>query len=163
MSISIALWSAVGSAESAMPRIIPLLEQKVALFSSPRVTAGGLGGGLGLEALWARKYALELQADLLWAMGNAGLLQASGGIQRDGFYQPGVRVTWSMLVGDRIETLFDDGRRPARPSWAIGPRIIPLRFGSDAAFASALECGIGTDFQRGLFFELSVLKAGGRW
>jgi hypothetical protein len=157
-AVTAASWAA-----EAKPQLMPFLEQKTALFSSPWVTTGGLGGGLGVQALWRRRYSAELQADLLWALGNVLLLQSSVGFQRDGYYQPGVRLTYSVLIGDRLEALYDDGRRPARPSWAIGPRLVPLRFGSDRAFASALEMGLGTDFARGLLFEVALLKAGGTW
>ncbi len=151
------------SAAEAELQLVPFIEQKTALFSSRWVTTGGLGGGLGVQGLWDRRYSAELQADLLWALGNVLLLQSSVGLQRDGYYQPGARIVCSVLIGDRLEALYDDGRRPARPSWAIGPRLVPLRFGSDRAFASALEVGLGTDFGSGLLLEVALLKAGGRW
>jgi hypothetical protein len=138
------------------------LEQRTAFLSSHTITIGGVGGGLGGEILYRKHYALELHTDIFWALGNTYALGAAVGIQRDGRWQPGVRATASLLLGDRIEMLQDDGRRPPRPNWAMGIRLVPLRFAGDAGFASALEIGIGSDFS-GLFIDLIVLKAGARF
>ena len=150
------------AAESELAWAI-FLEQRAVILSSPWVTIGGIGGGIGIEVVWRNHYAAELSADVLFSMGNAVSTQLAIGLQDDGFWQPGFRATGSLLVGDRIEVLRDDGSRPPRPNWALGGRVMPLRFAGKTAFASALEVGAGSDMAGGLFFELTVLKAGAQW
>ena len=139
------------------------LEQRVVMLMSPWVTIGGYGGGIGLETVWRDHFVAELHADALFAMGRTYAAHVALGVQRAGFWQPGVKAAFSLLLGDRLELLRDDGRRPPVPNWSLGLRVLPLRFAGDAFFASAAEIGVGTDLAKGLLIELSVLKAGARW
>jgi hypothetical protein len=96
--------------------VTPFIEQRIALFMSPRVSIGGFGGGIGVEDVWNHHWVAEAHVNMLWGIGNVVSTHLAAGIQDSGFWQPGVRVTLGAFWGDRIEMLFDDGRRPSVPS-----------------------------------------------
>lgn len=105
--------------------ITPFVQQGAMALLSEEVTAGGLGGGLGAQASWRSRYVAQLDASVLWAAGNTVVTRVAVGYQRDGRWSPVAWGTFNVLWGDRIERVSEDGRRPPRPSWAVGGRSRP--------------------------------------
>jgi hypothetical protein len=140
--------------------LTPVLMQDVVLFLSDEVTSGGVGGGVGVQLLYRQTYLAQLDVAVLWSLGNATATRLAIGVQRHGQWTPAGWLTLGALWGDRLEFLSGDGRRPAIPSWSLGIRGSPLRFTSALGVISALEPGIGTDLNGGLWLELTVLQAG---
>jgi hypothetical protein len=143
--------------------ITSFVQQGAMALLSETVTAGGLGGGLGAQASWRRQYVAQADATVLWAAGNTVATRVAVGYQRDGLWAPAAWATLSVLWGDRIEKLSDDGRRPPRPSWAVGGRISPLRFVGPVGLLSAVEAGVAVAPRGGIWVELMLLQAGVRW
>lgn len=137
----------------------PLLVQNALLFISDDVTAGGAGGGVGLQVLYRDRYLAQADLSMLWALGNPLATRLALGAQRKGTYAPAGWVTFGAVWGDRIQTLTGDGSRPAAVSWAIGIRGSPLRFAGEHGAISVLEPGIATDFTGGLWLELTLAQA----
>lgn len=158
----VVLWAAAAQAADTL-EITPTVQQGAAFVLSDEVTGGGLGGGLGVQACWRRHYVAQLDVSVLWGAGNSFVGRVAAGYQRDGRWSPAVWGTVNLLWGDRIERLADDGRRPARPTWATGARISPLRFAGAAGVLSALEPGVALGPGGALWLELMLLHAGARW
>jgi hypothetical protein len=127
------------------------------------VTAGGLGGGFGVELALRQHYLLQVDATWLWGAGNAWATRAAAGYQRRGFWSPALWGTFNILWGDRIERLADDGARAAAPSFALGVRAAAVRFAVASGFVSALESGAALAPTGGVWLELTLLAAGARW
>jgi hypothetical protein len=140
--------------------LTPVILQHALLVRSSHVTAGGVGGGLGLQARYRAIYLAQLDVSALWTLGNPVATRFALGVQRDAAWAPAAFGTINVLWGDRIEFVTGDGRGPARPSWALGVRGCPLRFISAVGQVSLLEPGIATDFQGALWLELSVIQVG---
>jgi hypothetical protein len=143
--------------------VSPLLLQEVALFLSDEVTAGGVGGAVGVQLEYRDVYLAQVDVGLMWTLGNAVATRAAVGVQRPGTWKPAILATFAMLWGDRIEFLTGDGSRPSIPSWSLGVRGAPLRFGTTLGTISALEPGIGSDFAGALWLELTWLQASARF
>ena len=142
----------------------PLIVQNAAVFLSNDVTAGGIGGGAGVQALYANRYLLQLDVAVLWGLGNAFDTRLAAGAQLEvGSWVPAAWIAGGALWGDRLEFLAGSGARPGRPSWTIGLRLSPLRFAARGTAISALEPGIGTDFAGGLGLELNVFQLATRF
>jgi hypothetical protein len=160
-TVAIFLSASVEASEGL--EITPFVQQATMALLSDEVTAGGLGGGLGAQVSWRRRYVAQLDASVLWAAGNSLVTRAAAGYQREGRWSPAAWGTFNALWGDRIERLSDDGRRPPRPSWAVGARISPLRFVGEVGFLSAFEPGVAVAPGGGIWVELTILQAGARW
>jgi hypothetical protein len=132
------------------------------MFLSDGVTAGGVGGGAGIQLVWRRRYVGQADLSALWGIGNTWSSRLAFGVQLGGFWAPALWGTASVLLGDRVEMLAGQGNRPAAPSWGLGLQISPLRFLLDSAFFSALEPSLATDFGGGLLFDLTVVRLGVR-
>jgi hypothetical protein len=147
-------------AESPTLTITPVLLQHANLFLSDRVTAGGIGGGLGVQLGYHTHYVMQADVSALWGFGNIVSTRAAFGAQWHGVWSPAAWLTFGALFGDRLEFLTNDGTRPAIPSWAIGLRASPLRYVSEDGHVSLLEPGLATDLSGGMWIELSVLQVG---
>ena len=143
--------------------LTPVILQNAVYYTSDRVTAGGAGGGLGLEFAWDRRYLAQADVTMLLTFGNAVASRVAFGAQGSGRWAPAAWGTFNALFGDRIEFLTGDGQRPKIPSWAVGVRGSALRFRSEYGFVSIAEAGVGTDFSGGLWLELTILEAGARF
>lgn len=142
--------------------LMPVIVQDTVLFLSDDVTAGGAGGGAGIQVTAERLFVAQLDVSALWMFGNGVSTRLAVGVQRDAAWSPAAWLWWGTLWGERIEFLYDDGRRPSIPSWSIGVRASPLRFSTPLGVLSALEPGIGTDFSSGVWLELNIVQLGVR-
>jgi hypothetical protein len=149
------MWLASGELE-----VMPVIVQDAVLFVSDDVTAGGAGGGLGVQLKARRLFLAQLDVSALWMFGNAVSTRLAVGVQHDGAWSPAGWVTFGTLWGERLEFLHGAGRRPSVPSWSIGIRGSPLRFATPLGVFSALEPGIGTDFASGVWLELGIVQLG---
>jgi hypothetical protein len=139
--------------------ISPLVVQNAALFLSEDVTAGGVGGGGGVQMLYAHRALLQLDVTALWGLGTALFTRVAAGAQLErGSWAPAAWIGASAFWGDRLEFLSGAAERPNRPSWTLGLRLSPLRFATRTTTISALEPGIGSDFVGGLGLELNVFQ-----
>ncbi len=112
------------------------VKQKALYFTSDHVTIAGLGGGLGMQAVWNGWLVSHADVCVLWGNGNVVPVQVAVGVQREGRWSPAAFATFSLLAGQRTETLTRAGERPAVPSWAVGVLLAPLRF--EAAWGTPL-------------------------
>lgn len=165
MSALSALLVALQGSVAAPPvvEVMPLLQQSAVLVAGDDVTAGGVGGGVGVLVVIEGRWLVQADFGALWLMGNAWVVRAAAGVQHDARWCPAAWLTLGTLWGDRIERIGADARRPAIPTWALGVRASPLRFGGPSGVVSALEIGAATDFGGGLWLELTVLQAAARW
>jgi hypothetical protein len=157
-----------GPSRDAPPAANPLvwqglLFQNALLFTSDAVTAGGLGGGLGVQLQYDHNYLVQADISLLSSLGNTVATRLSWGIQRDAVWAPAVWATLGTVWGERMEFLTGDGRRPPIPTWALGLRGSVLRFSHRFGTIQLLELGAGTNFGSGVWFGLTVLEAGMRF
>jgi hypothetical protein len=141
----------------------PLFVQNAVLFTSDRVTAGGAGGGVGLELELDRRFLAQADVEVLLTLGNTVMSRVALGAQRPGTWSPAAFGTFGALFGDRVEFLTGDGRRPPIPTWALGLRVAALRFRLREGTVSLVEAGAGTDFGGGLWLELTIIQAGVRF
>jgi hypothetical protein len=142
---------------------LPLLHQALVFLSSDEVTAGGFGGGAGVQGVWRDRLVVQGDVGVLWGAGNAFVTRLAVGAQRRGRYAPALLATAALLAGRRIEFLDEQGRRPSAPDWAAGLRLAPLRWRGEGAFVSALEAGAALGPAGALWLELGLLTAGVRW
>ncbi len=143
--------------------VMPVFHQGGVLVSGGDVTAGGLGGGLGVQLVVDRRWLAQADVGLLWLMGQAWLARVAVGVQRDAPWSPAGWLTLQTLWGDRVEHIGPDALRPPIPTWGLGLRASLLRFGGASGVVSALELGVATDFAGGLWLEITLLQAGARW
>lgn len=144
--------------------IAPLVAQNAAVFLSDDVTAGGAGGGVGVQLLYARRALLQVDLSALWGLGTALCTRVAAGAQlQQGSWAPAAWISGSTFWGDRLEFLTGSAERPNRPSWTLGLRLSPLRFATSSTTISALEPGIGSDFSGGLGLELNVFQLASRF
>ena len=140
--------------------LMPVVTQDIILFLSDDVTAGGAGGALGVQLTVRRFMLAQLDVGALWAFGNVLSTRLSVGLQREGVWSPAAWLSFGALWGERMEFLQGDGRRPSLPSWSVGVRGSALRFSNGLGVFSALEPGIGTDFDSGIWIELNIVQVG---
>jgi hypothetical protein len=146
-------------AQGAEVVLSPLVVQGAALFLSDEITAGGAGGGVGIQALYRERYLLQMDVSLLWGLGNSFATRLAVGAQHaTGHWTPAAWVSFGALWGDRMEFLTGAGERPAAPAVSLGLRLSPVRIATDGISVSALEPGVGTDFTGGIWLELGVLQ-----
>lgn len=138
--------------------LMPVVVQDVVLFLSDDVTAGGAGGGAGVQLSARRVYVAQLDVSALWMFGNAMSARLAVGLQLPGTWSPAGWLSVGTLWGERMEFLDGAGRRPSIPLWSLGVRGSPLRFAGPLGVFSALEPGIGTDFASGLWLELRIVQ-----
>lgn len=138
--------------------LMPVVVQDVVLYRSDEVSAGGAGGGVGMQLIARELWLAQLDVSALWLLGNAVSTRLALGAQRQGTWSPAAWLSVSVLWGDRLEFLQGDGRRPSIPSWALGLRGSALRFSMPFGVFSALEPGIGTNFASGVWLELSIVQ-----
>jgi hypothetical protein len=105
--------------------LMPVIVQDAVLFLSDDVTAGGAGGGAGVQLTVRRLFLAQLDVSALWMFGNAVSTRLAAGVQRDGTWSPAAWISWGTLWGERMEFLHGDGRRPGIPSWSLGLRVSP--------------------------------------
>ena len=141
----------------------PLFVPNAVLFTSERVTAGGAGGGVGLELALDRRFLVQTDVEILLTLGNTIMSRFAVGAERPGTWSPAAFATFGALFGDRVEFLTGDGRRPSIPTWALGLRAAALRFRLKEGTVSLAEAGVGTDFAGGLWLELTLVQAGVRF
>lgn len=160
---SVTALAATSNVAFASPRrltVTPLVVQHAALFLSDHVTAGGIGGGIGVQLSYENYYVAQLDINALWMLGNALSTRLAIGAQWDATWSPAAWLTTTALFGDRLEFLTTDGQRPAVPSCAVGVRVSPLRFRNEIGVISTLEPSIATDLNGGLWLDLTLLQAG---
>ncbi|HPG40593.1 MAG TPA: hypothetical protein PLP19_15855 [bacterium] len=141
----------------------PFIQQKCLYYSSDRVNTGGLGVGAGIQVIHKQNYIVNTDVDVLWANGNAISTRLALGYQRHGGWAPVIFSTFSLLWGDRTETLLNNGQRPATPVWTVGLAGSVLRFQKAHSFVSALETGYGIGPDGGCYYEVTILKTGVNW
>ncbi len=137
-----------------------LFQQCGMYYSSDRVTADGVGLGLGLHVLHRSGVAAQTDASLLWLNGNAVPVRLAVGYQKKGRWVPGVYATVDAIFGQQTRILSESGEIPPVPAWSFGFRIVPLKFALKSGFVSVLEFGCGTGPGRALNLELTLLSAG---
>jgi hypothetical protein len=120
----------------------------------------GAGGGLGAQLVWRGRFVAQADANLLWATGNAVTTRLAAGVQRRARWSPAAWATLTLVWGDRIEKLDDDGSRPPRPGSAVGLRGSPLRWATPQVMVSAGELGVAFTPSGGLWLEMTVLAVG---
>ena len=81
LPLLLSLFGAPLAAQGAELVIAPLIVQDAALFLSDDVTAGGAGGGAGVQLLYRERYLLQLDVSLLWGLGNACATRLAFGAQ----------------------------------------------------------------------------------
>ena len=155
--------SALAAEEGGSQVWSALFQQRSIYFTSDRVTAAGVGGGIGAQVVLNRFLLAQADAGILWGNGNVVPTRLAFGIQRDGRWSPAILGTFSLLWGQRIEILSASGQRPAAPVWVVGLLAAPLRFEGSWGYASALELGYGIGPDRGQSLELTLLSVSARW
>ena len=151
-----------GSPEpAARPELIwrPLLLQSIIAFSSSRVTAGGFGGGSGIQLEYDGRYLAQADMSVLFSAGNVLATRLALGLTRGGNWAPAVWLTYGALWGNRLEFISGDDGRPVIPTWAVGVRASALRFRQDFGIVSLLELGAGSNFAGGVWLDVTVLQA----
>lgn len=143
--------------------LMPCFVQHGMFFLSDEVTAGGVGGGLGLQLTYRKNFIAQADLGAHVGLGNTLSTRLAAGVQRHATWAPAGFLTFGALWGERTEILTGDGTRPAIPTWAVGLRGAPLRFAGALGVISMLEPGIGTDFGGGLWIELTLVQAGARF
>jgi hypothetical protein len=138
----------------------PLIQQCGMYYSSDRVTADGVGFGLGVHALHRTGIAAQADVSILWLNGNSIPVRLAVGYQRKGAWTPAVYATIDAIAGQRTQVLAEDGTKPPAPAWSFGIRITPLKFKTAYGFISALELGCGAGPYKALNLELTILSAG---
>jgi hypothetical protein len=156
------VWMLCGSNAGAQKTLTvsPLFQQCGMYYSSDRVTADGVGFGVGLHLLHRSGVAAQADVSLLWLNGNAVPVRFAAGYQKKGRWTPAAYVTVDALFGQRTQVLSETGAMPPVPAWSCGIRITPLKFRTKSGFISALELGCGTGPGRALNLELTLLSAG---
>lgn len=140
--------------------ISPLIQQCGMYYSSDRITADGVGLGLGVHLLHRTGLAVQTDVNLLWLNGNSIPVRLAIGYQKKGKWTPGAYLTIDAVCGQRTEILDETGSTPPVPAWAFGIRVVPLKFTTNHGFVSALELGCGVGPDRGLNLELTLLSSG---
>ncbi|NCA77239.1 MAG: hypothetical protein EOM90_12980 [Alphaproteobacteria bacterium] len=138
----------------------PLIQQCGMYYSSDRITADGVGLGLGLHLLHRTGLAVQTDVNLLWLNGNSIPIRVAIGYQRSGRWTPAAYLTVDAIVGQRTQFLSETGAKPPVPAWSFGVRVAPLKFRTAKGFLSALELGVGIGPDRALNLELTLLSAG---
>lgn len=141
-------------------RLSPVLTQNAVLFLSDEVSAGGLGGGAGVQLLYRDLYLAQLDASALWGLSNAASTRLALRIQWPGIRAPAGWIAAGAIWGHRVEFLTGDGTRLPLPTGSMGLRAAPLRFAHDMGVVTALEPGVATNFRGGLWLEVTVLQIG---
>ncbi len=139
--------------------LMPMLQQTGLYFASDRITASGLGAGVGVQFHWRDHILGQADVNILWGNGNTVSSRFSAGYQLSGNWSPALLGTFTLLWGQRTEVLSASGERPPSPAWAAGLRAAPLRFRGDAGVVSVLEFGYGMGPNRGMALELTILSA----
>ena len=154
----------LSAAVNAKPTIewTPVLQQIVETYRSDRVTMGGAGVGTGVQFVYHENTLAQIDANILWANGNAVSTRLALGFQRDGRWAPAVLSTLCSR-GQRTETLSSTGERPAAPVLTMGLRAAPLRFAVSGGYISALEMGYAIGPDHGRHLQLTILAAGVSW
>jgi len=137
----------------------PLLIQNVITFSSPHVTAGGVGGGGGIQLEYHGRYLAQADVSLLFSAGNALATRFALGLTRGGTWAPAGWLSYGALWGDRLEFIAGNEGRPVIPTWAVGVRGSALRFRQDFGVVSLLELGAGSNFAGGVWLDVTILQA----
>lgn len=138
----------------------PLIQQCGMYYSSDRITADGVGFGLGLHLLHHTGLAAQTDVNLLWLNGNSIPVRLAAGYQKAGKWTPAAYLTVDAIFGQRTQVLDETGSKPPVPAWSFGIRITPLKFSTKSGFISALELGCGIGPERALNLEISLLSAG---
>lgn len=150
-----------GALPGAVPALTvsPLLVQHGVLFRSSAVTAGGAGGGPGVQLSYGPHYVAQVDAGVLLGFGAAGIARLALGVQRARPYAPAAWGTFSVLFGQHLEFLTGDGSAPAPQQWTVGVRASPLRFAGSTGVVSLLEPGIAAGLRGGYALELTLVQA----
>jgi hypothetical protein len=144
-------------------QITPFIQQSAMYYSSPRITAEGIGTGAGVMFDWQRNLFLQTDVNIYWGNGNAFKAHLGAGYQRKGNWSPSMMATIGVIWGQRTEILSETGLRPDWPLWNAGLRIAPLRFKGEHGFVSALEFGYGIGPDEGTCLEATILSVGRRF
>jgi hypothetical protein len=129
-------------------------------YSSDRITADGVGFGVGLHLLHRTGVAAQTEVNLLWLNGNSIPIRLAIGYQKKGGWTPAAYLTVDAIFGQRTQVLDETGLEPPVPVWSFGLRITPLKFRTKSGFISALELGCGLGPDRALNLELTHISAG---
>jgi hypothetical protein len=133
-------------------------------FVGPSRTMGGMGVGVGVRDLIHGTLVVQADVSYLGALGHATEARVGVGLQRSGVWAPGLLLTGSLLLGERLAF-----RTPEQPTASVGPlgvvglSVSPLRFCSGGRCASVLElgAGYGTDgASGGTALQLGLLEVG---
>lgn len=139
--------------------IHPETKQYFIFYQSDQITAGGLGGGLGIQFDINKNVFMESDIGILWGNGNSIPVSITLGIQKDGFWCPALSSSLFVLMGQKTVILDNDGSLPSDFLYAGGIKIHPLRFKSDELKISVLEFGYGLGPYKGSLIYCSILSA----
>jgi hypothetical protein len=133
-------------------------------FIGPSRTMGGMGVGLGVRDVIHGTLVVQADVSYLGALGHATEARVGVGLQRSGVWSPGLLLTGSLLLGERLSF-----RSPEQPDASTGPlgvvglSVSPLRFCAGGRCASVLEVGAGLGMDgasTGPAFQLGLLEVG---
>lgn len=155
----VALLGAAPVAEHGTITLSPTLVQHGLLFRSSHASAGGIGGGAGVQLEYGPHWLAQLDGAALLGFGNAGVVRLAAGLQRARWYAPAGWATLHVLFGHRMEFLSNDGSSRPAQDWLVGLRGSALRFAGPAGVISLLEPGVGLGVRGGYALELTVMQA----
>ena len=159
----IALATTVSVAEPRRDLAVAVtLHQNAVLLTSPTVTAGGLGGGVGVQLAYADRYLAQADVGAQWMIGSPITTRFALGVQRRGEWAPAAWLALTALWGDRVEIVMEPGGRPRWPAVGVGIRISPLRYRSALGTVSAIEGGLALA-SNGTLLDLTVLQVSASW
>lgn len=112
-------------------------------------TQAGLGGGVGIRLHWGTYWVAEGSFGILAGTGTVQVVRLAVGLERSGWYCPGVLVGARLFAGDSLRFLTEqhpnliDG-----PVATVGLTLVPARFraGQAELAVGSVYAGIGSDF-----------------
>jgi hypothetical protein len=153
-----------GAQEAPAHQLSAYLRSGATAFVGPSRTMGGVGAGVGVRDVLHGTLVVQADVSYLGALGHAMEARVGVGLQRAGVWAPGLLLTGSLLLGERLAF-----RTPEQPTASAGPLGVvglsasPLRFCSAGRCASVLELGVGYGMDgasAGPALQLGLLEVG---
>jgi len=153
------LFCTVAIAQSELKYTISLHSGGMYL-KSEHTTSAGFGPGLGFNIGLSRHIVVQSDVNIYWINGTSGSVRLAVGYKRAGIWSPALYTNITTIFGDRTVILYEDGSRPANPSFVIGVKFSPFRWENDQGYVSALEFGYGIGKYNARYLEMSFLSLG---